>query len=125
MAGGFAEGHIPVSGINDMIRITKPGGLVIISMRKSFLRCEEYKDRLIPYMDEMERQGKWIKLLARRHKIGGVSNASMHNLLLEVFIPTTSTAYDRELSMAMQMGISSGSRVLTGGISTSSSISTY
>ncbi|XP_064108428.1 uncharacterized methyltransferase Sca_1399-like isoform X2 [Macrobrachium nipponense] len=61
MAGGFAEGHIPVSGIDDMIRITKPGGLVIIAMRKSFLRCEEYKDRLIPYMDEMERQGKWIK----------------------------------------------------------------
>ncbi|XP_064111262.1 uncharacterized protein LOC135218743 [Macrobrachium nipponense] len=61
MAGGFAEGHIPVSGIDDMIRITKPGGLVIITMRKSFLLCEEYKDRLIPYMDEMERQGKWIK----------------------------------------------------------------
>ncbi|XP_064111940.1 uncharacterized methyltransferase Sca_1399-like [Macrobrachium nipponense] len=61
MSGGFAEGHIPVSGIDDMIRITKPGGLVIIAMRKSYLLCEEYKDRLIPYMDEMERQGKWIK----------------------------------------------------------------
>ncbi|XP_066971944.1 methyltransferase-like protein 27 [Macrobrachium rosenbergii] len=61
-AGCFAPGHLPVKGIDDMIRITKPGGLVTIVMRKEFLdHVEEYKDRLIPYMDEMERQEKWIK----------------------------------------------------------------
>ncbi|XP_064109295.1 methyltransferase-like protein 27 [Macrobrachium nipponense] len=63
IAGGMGEGHIPVKGIDDMIRITKSGGFVIIVMRKEYLDyVEEYKDKLIPYMDEMEKQGKWTKV---------------------------------------------------------------
>ncbi|XP_068202558.1 methyltransferase-like protein 27 [Palaemon carinicauda] len=63
IAGGMGEGHIPVKGIDDMIRITKSGGFIIIVMRKEYLDyVEEYKDKLIPYIDEMEKQGKWTKV---------------------------------------------------------------
>ncbi|XP_064109367.1 uncharacterized methyltransferase Sca_1399-like [Macrobrachium nipponense] len=63
IAGGMGEGHIPVKGINDMIRIVKSGGFVIIVMRKEYLDyVEEYKNKLIPYMDEMEKRGKWTKI---------------------------------------------------------------
>lgn len=63
VAGGMLQGHIPVKGIDDMARIAKPGGLVIISMRKAFLQdVAEYKDRLVPHIDLLEKQGKWSKV---------------------------------------------------------------
>jgi ubiquinone/menaquinone biosynthesis C-methylase UbiE len=64
IAGGMGEGHIPCSGLQDMIKVVKPGGLVIIGMREEFLSyVKEYTDRIEPYMEELEEHGKWQRLL--------------------------------------------------------------
>ncbi|XP_042871010.1 demethylmenaquinone methyltransferase-like [Penaeus japonicus] len=63
VAGGMGEGHIPVEGLDDMIDMAKPGGEVIIVMRKEYLDyVEEYKDKLEPYMDQLSQKGKWTKV---------------------------------------------------------------
>ncbi|XP_067657672.1 methyltransferase-like protein 27 isoform X2 [Haliotis asinina] len=59
-SGGMGEGHIPCSGILELIRIVKPGGIICIVMRETFLReVDEYKDRLEPLMDSLEKDRKW------------------------------------------------------------------
>ncbi|XP_050704256.1 methyltransferase-like protein 27 [Eriocheir sinensis] len=66
ISGGMGEGHIPVSGLDDLVRVAKNGGLVIISMRLEFLEIvSAYKDKLEPYMDELEEDGKWRKVERR------------------------------------------------------------
>lgn len=63
IVGGMGEGHVPVQGVDDMIRITKPGGLVIIVMREEYLyEVNEYKDRLVPHMDFLQQKGYWTKV---------------------------------------------------------------
>ncbi|CAG2205687.1 unnamed protein product [Mytilus edulis] len=60
IAGGMGEGHIPCVALHEMIRITKPGGLVVIVMREEYLDyVKEYKDRLEVLMQELEDAGKW------------------------------------------------------------------
>jgi len=62
-AGGMGENHIPVSGLNEMIRITKPSGLVVIVMREEYLETvEQYKD-LEAYMNKLEQDNKWRRVL--------------------------------------------------------------
>lgn len=66
IAGGMGEGHIPVSGIDDLVRAAKKGGLISIVMRQSFLEIvEAYKDKLEPYMDHLENSGVWHKVERR------------------------------------------------------------
>ncbi|XP_046556443.1 methyltransferase-like protein 27 [Haliotis rubra] len=61
--GGFGEGHIPCAGIKELIRITKPGGIVCIVMRQCYLiDVEEYKDRLVPFMISLENTGMWTRV---------------------------------------------------------------
>ncbi|XP_041368160.1 methyltransferase-like protein 27 isoform X2 [Gigantopelta aegis] len=65
IAGGMGEGHIPCSGLRELIRITKQGGLVCIVMREEYLQyVEEYKDRLEPLLQKWEADGLW-KLVSR------------------------------------------------------------
>ncbi|XP_064098586.1 thiol S-methyltransferase TMT1B-like [Macrobrachium nipponense] len=60
--GAMVEGHIPAKGIEDMIRVTKPGGLIIIAMNKRFLHeVEEYKG-LEHYMESLEKKSYWTKV---------------------------------------------------------------
>nr|XP_045618505.1 demethylmenaquinone methyltransferase-like [Procambarus clarkii] len=60
--GGMVEGHLPVQGINEFIRVAKPGGLVIILIgTKRLLEVEAYKDKLEPHMEHLEQQGLWRK----------------------------------------------------------------
>ncbi|XP_063431961.1 uncharacterized protein LOC134714551 isoform X2 [Mytilus trossulus] len=60
IAGGMGEGHIPCVALHEMVRITKPGGLVVIVMREEYLDyVQEYKDRLEVLMQELEDAGKW------------------------------------------------------------------
>ncbi|XP_066986478.1 methyltransferase-like protein 27 isoform X2 [Macrobrachium rosenbergii] len=66
-SGGMLEGHIPAKGIDDMIRITKPGGLIVIVMRAEFLhQVEEYKG-LERYFDSLQEKGNWTKLEKTAH----------------------------------------------------------
>lgn len=65
-SGGFGEGHIPVKGIDDMIRAAKPGGKVVIAMRRQYLdTVEMYRDRLEPHMARLEADGYWSKIARR------------------------------------------------------------
>lgn len=66
VSGGLGEGHIPCSGLLEMIRIVKPGGLILIVMRKEYLRyVEEYVDRLDPLINKLDRE-QVIELVERR-----------------------------------------------------------
>ncbi|XP_059151392.1 methyltransferase-like protein 27 [Physella acuta] len=61
VSGGFANGHIPCSGLDALISLTKPGGHVFIAMLEADLTgVEEYKDRLEPHMKELEVEGQWV-----------------------------------------------------------------
>ncbi|KAK6183208.1 hypothetical protein SNE40_010733 [Patella caerulea] len=63
VSGGMGEGHIPCTGILEMIRIVKPGGVVAIAMREEYLNyVEEYQNKLEPLMEELEKAGIWEKI---------------------------------------------------------------
>ncbi|KAK7009317.1 hypothetical protein BgiMline_000826 [Biomphalaria glabrata] len=65
-SGGMGEGHIPCSGLEELIRVVKPGGLAVIVMRETYLTSVvEYKDRLEPRMKELELEGKWTSVMRR------------------------------------------------------------
>jgi len=60
IAGGMGEGHIPVQAADEMIRIVKPGGMVLIVMREEYLSyVKEYAETLEPYMNRLEKKGAW------------------------------------------------------------------
>ncbi|XP_045206788.2 methyltransferase-like protein 27 isoform X2 [Mercenaria mercenaria] len=66
VSGGMGESHIPCSGILEMIRIVKPGGLILIVMRKEYLKyVGEYVDRLEPFFAKLERENK-MEMIERR-----------------------------------------------------------
>ncbi|XP_048746196.1 methyltransferase-like protein 27 isoform X2 [Ostrea edulis] len=58
--GGFGSGHIPSGALKELIRITKPGGMVIIVMREEYLNIPEYCDSLEPMMKQYQNEGLWI-----------------------------------------------------------------
>jgi len=63
IAGGMGEGHIPVQAVEEMIRVVRPGGIVIIVMREEYLSyVQEYVDKLEPFMDALEDKGEWKRL---------------------------------------------------------------
>ncbi|KAL4231000.1 hypothetical protein ACF0H5_011373 [Mactra antiquata] len=66
ISGGLGESHIPCSGLNEMIRIVKPGGLILFVMRKEYLTCvDEYNDRLEPYIATLEKDNK-LEVIERK-----------------------------------------------------------
>lgn len=42
--GVFTTGHVPPTALEEMIRITKPGGLVVVSTRKSYYDNTDFQD---------------------------------------------------------------------------------
>ncbi|CAL1527701.1 unnamed protein product [Lymnaea stagnalis] len=66
ICGGMGQGHIPCSGLDELVRVVKPGGLVIIVMREKYLTSvAEYKDRLEPRMKELELADQWEPVFRR------------------------------------------------------------
>ena len=54
----MGEGHIQTNSFYEFVRVTKPGGLIIIVMREEYLSyVEEYKDRLEPLMNKFVDDG--------------------------------------------------------------------
>ncbi|KAK7081146.1 hypothetical protein SK128_007098 [Halocaridina rubra] len=54
--------QLPIYSYIHSANINTPRGLVVIVMRKEYLKeVPEYKDRLVPYMDLLEDDGKWKK----------------------------------------------------------------
>ncbi|XP_067657961.1 methyltransferase-like protein 27 isoform X1 [Haliotis asinina] len=65
VSGAMGEGHIPCEALHEMARIVRPGGIISISMREEFLdSCTDYRGRLEPLMEKMEKDGEW-KLVSR------------------------------------------------------------
>lgn len=63
VVGAMGENHLPVSSVDHMISVTKPGGLVIIVMREeNMVTVEAYRDKLEPHMDDLEERGCWTRV---------------------------------------------------------------
>ncbi|XP_043213402.1 uncharacterized protein LOC122377436 [Amphibalanus amphitrite] len=62
IAGGFVQGHCPPEALDEMIRICKPGGYVINSMRYEYLVTVPEYHRLDRHMDDLEDAGKWRRV---------------------------------------------------------------
>jgi len=62
IAGGFVQGHCPPEAFDEMIRICKPGGYVINSMRFEYLVTVPEYHRLERHMDLLESKGLWKRV---------------------------------------------------------------
>ncbi|XP_021375093.1 uncharacterized protein LOC110464283 [Mizuhopecten yessoensis] len=59
-SGGMGQGHIPAGALLEMLRLTRKGGYIILSMREEYLRDPEYDGVLEVLIESMEKKGKWI-----------------------------------------------------------------
>ncbi|GFS13115.1 Williams-Beuren syndrome chromosomal region 27 protein [Elysia marginata] len=60
IVGSMGANMMPCAGIHEMIRLVKPGGYIVNVFREEILSIdEEYIDRLIPLMKQLEAEGKW------------------------------------------------------------------
>jgi len=53
--GVFTLGHAPASGFDELIRITKPGGFVVFSLRTDVYQEGGFKEKLA----DLASAGKW------------------------------------------------------------------
>lgn len=53
--GTFTIGHAPSSGFDELIRITKPGGYIIFTIRPDYYEESDFKDKL----PALEADGQW------------------------------------------------------------------
>ena len=60
-SGCFARNHIPSEALHEIIRLVKPGGIVVIVARAA----SPFTDQISPLIDTLEREGKWKKLVAK------------------------------------------------------------
>lgn len=62
ISGAFIKDHLPLTALDEAIRICKPGGYVINSMRFEYLVTVEEFHRLEPHMDRLEQLGLWRRV---------------------------------------------------------------
>jgi SAM-dependent methyltransferase len=53
--GVMTVGHAPASSLDELIRVTKPGGYIVYSLRPDVYRDSGFKER----QDRLEVEGKW------------------------------------------------------------------
>ncbi|NER34911.1 MAG: class I SAM-dependent methyltransferase [Oscillatoria sp. SIO1A7] len=53
--GTFTYGHAPSSSFDELIRITKPGGYIVFTLRLDFYESSDFKQK----MTALEEYGKW------------------------------------------------------------------
>jgi SAM-dependent methyltransferase len=53
--GVLTVGHAPASSLDELVRITRPGGHVVFSLRPDVYRDSGFKEK----QDELETKGKW------------------------------------------------------------------
>ncbi|GFR61913.1 Williams-Beuren syndrome chromosomal region 27 protein [Elysia marginata] len=58
IVGSFGPGAIPPSALSEFARVIKPGGYIVNCMREEYIwTVPQYKDKLVPYLEDMEKQG--------------------------------------------------------------------
>merc|ERR1712110_80101 len=64
-AEGFGDRGIPCDALPEIARVTKPGGIIIISLKEEHLHTDgPYMDRLEPTLMALQTEGQW-ELLSR------------------------------------------------------------
>lgn len=53
--GVFTEGHAPASSFDELVRITRPGGFIIATIRESILEDRGFREAF----DLIEKDGRW------------------------------------------------------------------
>nr|XP_005892938.2 PREDICTED: Williams-Beuren syndrome chromosomal region 27 protein [Bos mutus] len=64
MVGALSDGQVPCSAIPELLRVTKPGGLVCLTTRTNPSNLR-YKEALEATLDRLEQAGAWERLVAR------------------------------------------------------------
>ncbi|KAM7228397.1 LOW QUALITY PROTEIN: hypothetical protein CapIbe_020851 [Capra ibex] len=64
MVGALSDGQVPCSAIPELLRVTKPGGLVCLTTRTNPSNLR-YKEALEATLDGLEQAGAWKRLEAR------------------------------------------------------------
>jgi len=65
VSGGFVKGHMPLYALDEMIRMCKKGGVVVICMRLEYLSTVDEYNELEERMRCLEREGRW-KMISRQ-----------------------------------------------------------
>ena len=60
-SGCFARNHIPSEALREIIRLVKPGGIIVIVSRPA---SPVFDDHILTLIDILEQEGKWKKLVA-------------------------------------------------------------
>lgn len=63
MVGALSDGQVPCSAIPELLRVTKPGGLVCLTTRTNPSNLH-YKEALEATLDRLEQAGAWERLVA-------------------------------------------------------------
>ncbi|KAB1263551.1 Methyltransferase-like protein 27 [Camelus dromedarius] len=63
MVGALSDGQVPCSAIPELLRVTKPGGLVCLTTRTNPSNLR-YKEALEATLDRLEQAGVWERLVA-------------------------------------------------------------
>ncbi|XP_033620785.1 methyltransferase-like protein 27 isoform X1 [Fukomys damarensis] len=64
MVGALSDGQVPCTAIPELLRVTKPGGLVCLTTRTNPSNLR-YKETLEATLDRLERDGAWARLVAQ------------------------------------------------------------
>lgn len=63
MVGALSDGQVPCSAIPELLRVTKPGGLVCLTTRTNPSNLR-YKEELEAVLDRLEQAREWERLVA-------------------------------------------------------------
>ncbi|MCP3972233.1 MAG: class I SAM-dependent methyltransferase [Rhodobacteraceae bacterium] len=61
-SGVFTQGHAPLDGLDELVRVTRPGGHIVFSVARSYLG-EVFETKA----SALERGGKWRRVDATEH----------------------------------------------------------
>ncbi|NWH67752.1 MET27 protein, partial [Geococcyx californianus] len=64
VVGALGEGQVPSTAVTELLRVTRPGGLLCLTTRSNPSNLR-YKAELEAALEQLEQQGAWEKVLAQ------------------------------------------------------------